>query len=555
MVYRSALFAAAARGDAETVALQLSQYPISNEFPKEVGKCIDHRRRNVLHIAVEHGYYGVFKAVMTHRDQYHDIDFAAKDCAGFTVLHLAAEFGRDKMMRKLLCRFAIRDAVYERTDQDRLTCLDLAVIGGHVEIVKRLLATGYHCDLGSALRFAFEYSHENIVPTLLEFVRSARIDLVASGLVYAISSGNNKLAIQLLDLQPALMYGEITPGKSLLLIAAQYQRHELLARMCNHRAYLTDVGDGCGVSVLHLMAEHGYDAVVRQLLVAKPHLIDIVRNKGKRVLHIAAQNGHEKVVAELLAVRPALARQKDDEGRIALHLAAFCGQEQVVAEVLTRNRRVIDIVDQHGKTALFLAIQGAQSKPTKSFGHTVACLLTHKPAVVDQEMLWAAFDSEDPAIVKLLLEHKPALGQSVHSRQGTALHRVFELSARFGEDLTRMIWQMNPEAVHVTRNRDGKCRRETPFLVAVRRDNKFAMELVLHKLSLDETLDSFVECEKTCPQSLLDKHREPLVEFFHKDVGGIVFDYLKPSHGQKCELSPTAEIPGAATSFAFLDET
>lgn len=117
-------------------------------------------------------------------------------------------------------------------------------------------------------------------------------------------------------------------------------------------------------------------------------------------------------------------------------------------------------------------------------------------------------------------------------RHDTVLHSVFGcgfLPKFTSEELMRMVYQMNPDALHKT---NGV--QETPFHLAVRYDNKLAIELVQWSLSLDQIREAFAKYNRKCPQHVLDQLHEWLLdEPLSRDVVGTVCEYLGIGRGKR----------------------
>lgn len=462
-------------------------------------------------------------------------------------MHLAIELGHDKIVARLLAKdphLICEEGHYS------LSCLHLATIKGHITIVKQLLAikpslmTNLDRRERSALHFAVEYGHEEIVSMLMANVNETLFHS-------AIRSGHDHIVGLLLARCPQLIDAADKYGEA-LDFAANHKRHTIVARLLAHKPHSIDIGNGRSLlgfaamhgydtvvsrlltehphladdagssnhmSALHFAAEYGYDTIVEKLLAHNPHLIDGKHYLDKNALHFAAHGGHDRVVARLLVVKPALASQTDHEGRTALHIAAREDREKVVEQLLAHSPELLDMVDRTGCTALYWASRRGSVR-------AVASLLAHGPTV-DDDVFWTVVRSDVECrdqVVKLLLAHKPELAESVDRISGlTVLHRVFGGIKRFSEEIVRMVWEMSPPGALHKLLRDSF---QTPFHVAIWHDNRFAMELVLGKLSLEEVMSAFIMCKRECPLYLLDKFRECLSVSLNQDVVGTVGEYL-----------------------------
>lgn len=68
-------------------------------------------------------------------------------------------------------------------------------------------------------------------------------------------------------------------------------------------------------------------------------------------------------------------------------------------------------------------------------------------------------------------------------------------------------------------------KHDTPFHVALRSDNQFAVELVQWKLPLDEVVSAYVRCKKECPRLIFDHLGGCLLQALNKDVVRVIYDY------------------------------
>lgn len=72
-------------------------------------------------------------------------------------------------------------------------------------------------------------------------------------------------------------------------------------------------------SVLHIAAEFGKENLVAQLLAASPSLVNTLDGHNRTPLHSAAAEGHDKSVSLLITAKPSLVDAIDVNGRVALH--------------------------------------------------------------------------------------------------------------------------------------------------------------------------------------------------------------------------------------------
>ena len=150
----------------------------------------------------------------------------AKDCAGFTALHLACELGHDKIVARLLAKSP--ELAYWKANHTGLTCLHLAVIRGHVQL---LLATPGCSRLLSVedfekkppLHFAVEHGHGEITAMLRDEAAKQSHSVNNSFHKHHIHDDNDN------DMMPALIH---------VLMGNEYHHqsdpHQQLAEQCSH---------------------------------------------------------------------------------------------------------------------------------------------------------------------------------------------------------------------------------------------------------------------------------------------------------------------------------
>lgn len=125
--------------------------------------------------------------------------------------------------------------------------------------------------------------------------------------------------------------------------------------------------------------------------------------------------------------------------------------------------------------------------------------------------------------VEALLTSKPWRVKDVDRYGNTLLHHLIE--SFMSEELVERVWRMNTEAVCV-RNRNS----ESPFHLAIRTYNYWAMNLWQSQLSFDDIVEAFIDCglpndlSGICP--VIIKQCEDMATLLNRDVMQTIYLYL-----------------------------
>ncbi|KAI1452157.1 hypothetical protein F4805DRAFT_448633 [Annulohypoxylon moriforme] len=135
----------------------------------------DYRTMTGLHIAASIGFRELVAALI--RNGYED-QINIRDSLFNTPLHLAAGFGRPKIVEELLDKGAVIDDGIEIQEQ---TSLHMAAFDGHVEVMKKLLLRGANAnavanDIGPVVNAAISSGNQACVELLVERGVSLTVD-------------------------------------------------------------------------------------------------------------------------------------------------------------------------------------------------------------------------------------------------------------------------------------------------------------------------------------------------------------------------------------------
>lgn len=459
------------------------------------------------------------------------------DGLGRTALHRAACEGHERRLRRLLTENVNMVHV---TDQSGCTALHLAAKEGHHKAVE-VLAT----------------HSPQLIDATDEYGRTALHIAARKGCVSVVEvliALNSK--IEPLDVH----------GCSALHLAAQEGHAEVVKRLVASNPTSLDAVDGYGRSVLHWAARRGHDRAVAVLVEQHPQLVNAADNYGFTPLHAAALGNHGKILEQLLTCNPKI-EISTPTGFTALHFAAQGGFMDMVTLLLAQNSKFADetvkandcmttnenmlndltITDQLGcveqkiesnnasEDVVMHTLEDSTSTDTDNNNNQVykrelLCMVTSR----GETALHLAAEKGHEAVAGLLLTHKPQLIFALDGEGNTILHKAAHVC---GKDFIETLWSMNLDALHAV-----NCDSQTPFHLAVKHENKPAVEFLHRKMQFDEVVSVF------SPTNYAGRLRplvEELVELplqanLIRDVVGTVRGYLL-AEMETIELSNDSE--------------
>ena len=256
------------------------------------------------------------------------------DDAEYTLLHIAAEEGKDQVVRMLLDKGADVNAqggLYSNA-------LQAASYRGHDRIVQILLDKGADInaqggDYGNALKVASSEGHDRIVQILLDKGAdvNAQCGLYGSALQVASSKRHDRIVQILLDKEADInaqggLYGNA-------LQAASYRGHDrrIVQILLDKGADINAQGGLFG-NALQAASWGGYDRIV-QILLDKGADINAQGGRYSNALQAASSEGHNRIVQILLDRGADINAQGGLYGN-ALQAASYRGHDRRIVQIL-----------------------------------------------------------------------------------------------------------------------------------------------------------------------------------------------------------------------------
>ncbi|MEW6426975.1 MAG: ankyrin repeat domain-containing protein [Thermodesulfobacteriota bacterium] len=284
----------------------------------------------------------------------------------WSLLQEAAWKGQTEVLAHL-CEKAEKGDIDGR-DEHGQTALILASMGGHIEAAEVLLDHGadpnaQRNDGRTALLAAAEQGH----PDLVAILQQAGADMMhldrngTSALILAIESGDEKTAINTLQLAPGLAGRTDLQGKSPLIEAAKMGMVALIDPLVAAGVEV-DAADRNGRTALMAAATNGRQAAVETLLRHSAQ-VDRTDDGGNTPLMLAASHGHADTIVSLLRAGSDLTTTNGN-GNTALLLAADRGATDIVILLLAKGAD-IGWKNAMGNTALMLATLNDHAEAVK----------------------------------------------------------------------------------------------------------------------------------------------------------------------------------------------
>ena len=351
-------------GGVEDVECEQRKQP-SDEQRKEFITALD--EETVHSLLTQSASTGDVQTVSAILDHGCPVD--AVDSDGYTALHRAAEGGHVEVIRELIARGASFSVETNKLNHLRIFYIvsdanDLPEIGPNsLELSGRPLMTKIGGINGTPLHLAVWGGHKEVVLALLDAGYPIDVvDCIGRNVLHTAAQYGHVELLGLLVERGLDVNGGDADGYTPLHLAAANGTlkavHELLR--LGGKASMTKVA-GTGGTPLHLAALGGHKEIVLGLLGAG-FPINVVTSVGQNILHFAAQGGHVELLG-LLIEHGLDVNGGDTDDYTPLHSAAVNGKLEAVHELLKLGAKPsLTKVAGTGGTPLHQAVLGGHKE-------------------------------------------------------------------------------------------------------------------------------------------------------------------------------------------------
>ncbi|EEZ97168.2 Tankyrase-like Protein [Tribolium castaneum] len=258
----------------------------------------------------------------------------------YTLLMCAARNNRISVVDFLID--TLEDTRVDAVDIDSQTALFHAAMGGHIEIVKRLIDLGANLNKRSkesrtALHVACERGHCDVAELLLNH----EADMEAKD-----TNGNTPLHVASQNQQTELVHvlletgadpdSENLKGSTPLHIASSLGSKGILEILLQHGASINKQNKN-GNTSLHIACQANVMEMV-EILISKGANLNSLNARLQSPIHIAAEMGHTEICKVLLAAGADI-EQREQGGRTPLYIAAR-GSFTAIVDMIIKTARL-----------------------------------------------------------------------------------------------------------------------------------------------------------------------------------------------------------------------
>ena len=310
---------------------------------------------NCLHMAALNGHLNLCKMLIDKHK--FDVNVAGK--LGWTALHISAQNGS----YELFTYFADMGTDIYRTTNDRLNCLHIAALNGHLNFCK-ILIDKYKFDVNAAEksgRTALHYSTQSGNYELVTYFANLGTDIQLKAndgkncLHIAALMGHLNLCKVLINKHKFKVDMTDDDGWTALHCSAQSGNYELVT-------YFAELGTDIqlkanyGISCLHIAAHAEHLNLCKVLIDKHKFDVDMTDNYGCTALHRSAQIGNYELVTYFADMGTDI-KLKTNDGRNCLHIAAHEGHLNLCKMLIDEHEFDVHMTNNAGWTALHWSIQ------------------------------------------------------------------------------------------------------------------------------------------------------------------------------------------------------
>ncbi|XP_046864204.1 ankyrin-1-like [Xenia sp. Carnegie-2017] len=367
---------------------------------------------------------------------------------GETVLHVAAKIGDVYILRNLLEKDFVAELVNNVENINARSPLHFAAMHNNLNIAKEFLQHGGKItedDMTekSPLHIAAYEGHTKMLDLFLKHEKGRLKALLFSeeygGSQYrnilhvAINSGNESLVEVCLQQDENIIRSclsqEIKNNNHLIHDVCKYGMEKLLSRFVSMMGDLDLVllnrKDERGHTPLHRAAINNHSSLVSYIGSLSKDFVNELTNYSQSALILATQLGHIEVVKELLKLKADFTI-RDNSYKTVLHYAI--AYPEILKILLKKNNVISSLINEITADDGYTPLHDAACK---GFIESVEILIEHGADLnvftkAHQSPLHCAVISQKPDVVKIILDHEPALTNKIDANKQTPLHTAAE---------------------------------------------------------------------------------------------------------------------------------